>query len=115
MASRASKVYSPQPESRLGPAISKERAASSDPWRSGKPAGVQGGNVVTKGAVPAKQAKEAPGNQGAHNRHNTNIKPTGTREQLAQAGSVTTTRTVAPVSQPLSAQSAAKKLYPNQR
>ena len=57
--------------------------SKSDPWRGG-PIATPNKAVATKGAVPVKQAKELPGNQGAHNSH---TKP-GKIKQVMPAGTL---------------------------
>ena len=66
--------------------------SKSDPWRGG-PIATPNGAVATKGAVPVKQAKELPGNQGAHNSHTKpgKIKPVGSDKALRHAASVNST------------------------
>ena len=86
---------------------------TSDAWRGGAVA-TPNGAVATKGAVPVKQAKELPGNQGANNSHTKpgKIKPVGSREALRKTGSVTTTRTLAPIGD-AEAKRRTKALYPS--
>ena len=86
---------------------------TSDTWRSGAVA-TPNGRVPTKGAVPVKQAKELPGNQGANNSHTKpgKIKPVGSREALSKTGSVTTTRTLAPIGD-AEAKRRTRALYPS--
>jgi hypothetical protein len=65
---------------------------TSDPWRGGAVA-TPNGKVQTKGAVAVKQAKEAPGNQGAKNAHTKpgKIKPVGSDTGMRKTESVSST------------------------
>lgn len=80
------------------PALSGKTAVNgatskSDPWRTGASQTVGQKPVATKGAVPVKQAKELPGNQGAKNAHTKpgKIKPVGSDKAMRQVASVNST------------------------
>jgi hypothetical protein len=71
-----------------------EAKDTSDPWRGDGIQTVPQGRVETKGAVPAKEAKELNGDQGHANAPHTKpgaIKPNGTPEEMRKVESVDST------------------------
>lgn len=82
------------PAAKVYPPLSGKTAVNaggdkSDAWRGGA-IKTPNGKVATKGAVPAKQASTAPGNQGTKNSHTqpAKIKSNGTPAQMRQTESV---------------------------